>query len=125
MMLETADKLNFNRQEKIKSIDHALHVLNDAAEESAHEIRGMMKKDFRKLKRLFADTGPEASEAFDELREATTESVARAKDRALQASKNVARQLDASAHRNPWAYIATASACSAVAGYLIARGLKR
>lgn len=113
------------KNEQIKSIDHALETLNEAAQDSSDEIRSMMEKDYKKLKSLFSDTRPQIRSAINELSEASYESAQRAKDQVIEQSKDAAKSVDDSVHNSPWLYIGGAAAAGALAGYLVSRKKKQ
>lgn len=115
----TNSKLKDFDMKKASSINHALSVLNSAAEDSAEEIQRMVNKDYKKLKNLLSNITPEVKGALSEVKEATTHSLYQAKDQAIQATTDAAKKVDESAHKSPWAFIGFAAGVSALLGYLI------
>ena len=63
------NKINVTNKEKVKSINHALKTLNEAANESAEEIRGMLRKDYSRLTEVFSDVKPQVESSFREMRD--------------------------------------------------------
>ncbi len=107
--------------EHIKSIQHALSVLNDAAKDSSQEIKSMVSRDFKQLRETFSDLKPEIKGVVREIREASSESVTRVKDRIVDSSREVSQKVDQSVHNSPWAYIGGAAALAAIAGFFLGR----
>lgn len=102
-----------SRKESLRSINEALEVLNDAAEESADEIRKMVSSDYRKLKNALNSIQPEVRTAISD-----------AKDHITTITKDTAQRVDDSAHENPWTFIGAAAAVGAFAGFLLGRQAK-
>lgn len=111
-------------QEKVKSLNHALGVLNDAAEASGDEIRTMVNSDYRKLKRVLGDLKPEVRSAFGEMREAAAESLNNAGQRVVTTTKETAQKIDSSVHENPWVYLGGTAAAATLLGFLAGRRSK-
>lgn len=116
--LEQVESIN---RDNVKSIRHALKVLNDAAKDSSAEIKEMINQDFSRVKEAFADLKPEVRGAVHELREASEESVMRMKDRIIDTSRVATKRIDQSVHEHPWYFIGAAAALAAVFGFLLER----
>lgn len=119
-----ATKLERVNSEKMKSISHALKLLNDAAEESADEIRSMVRSDYRRLKNVLAEVKPEVHSALSEIGGAVSESIGEAKERVVATTRETAHKVDESVHEHPWAYIGGAAAMFALVGFLLGRRSK-
>lgn len=118
--LKMKQQERFERPE-ISSINQALRVLDDAADTSAEEIKEMLNRDYRGLQRIFSPRQHEAGAALQSLREATAESFADMRGRASRATRRAVQRVDESAHQNPWTFIASAAAASALLGFLAGR----
>lgn len=103
-------KLRVGSHEDVKSIEHALHILNEAAKESSQEIKSMVNTDYNKLKNIFSDFKPEVRHAFKELGEASQEQL-------KEAHENVKE----SVHQHPWIYIGGATVISGLLGYILGK----
>jgi ElaB/YqjD/DUF883 family membrane-anchored ribosome-binding protein len=119
-----AQKVHKINEDKIISIRHALQALNEAGENSADEIRDMIKKDFHFLKKILGETKPELKKAFTEIKSATSESLGAAKDKVTTVTKDAATKVDESAHKHPWAYVGGTAVISTLLGYLVGRKSK-
>ncbi len=106
---------------KVSSISHALNILNDAAEGSADEIKGMLKSDYQNLRKMFDTIRPEVSEAMFEMKRASAESVEHAKEKLLASAK----EIDETVHANAWYYVGGVAATSAFLGYLFAQRMNK
>jgi len=82
-----ATKFYQNKKERVKSIEHALRILNNAAEDSAQEIQSMVNKDYKRLKRLINDINPEVKSALQEVKEVATESISQEKEKAIETTR--------------------------------------
>lgn len=110
--------------ERAKSLNHALSLLNDAADDSASEIRRMVNMDYNKLKRVFTEVKPDVKSALGEIKDLTSESLIHAKDNIVDSTKEAAHKVDESVHTHPWAYLGGVAAVSALAGFLYGRNNK-
>lgn len=113
------------RPEKINSLNHALHILDEASDESASEIRSMLNKDYSKLKRLMNDMNPSIRTAMTEIKDAATTSMVQAKEKMVAGTKDAAIKLDQSVHKNPWVYLGGVATASALAGFLLGKQNKK
>jgi len=111
----------YPNREKIKTISHALRILNDATTDSSEEIRRMASKDFQKLKRVLSDVRPEIRSAFSEVKQASAQSIINMKDKVVSSTRQAARQVDEKAHSNPWYFVGGAAAVSTFLGYFLGR----
>ena len=110
---------------RIHSISDALDLLNAAADESADEIRGMIRNDYKKLKRVLADTKPEVNAAISGFRQATADKVAGAKQKAATLAQDAAKNVDEAARANVWKCIGAVGAMSVIAGFILDRKINR
>ena len=111
-------------RERLKSLNHALEVLNDAAEDSSVEIRKMVNTDYRKLKKVLAEVKPEVEEVLSEFKAIATDSLAQTKETLVATTKHIAKNVDESVHLSPWVYLGGAAATSIVIGFLLGRKSK-
>lgn len=108
-------------QERFKSLSRALTVLNEAADDSALEIRSMVNADYGKLRRVFTDTRSDVRKSFGEMKEMAGDSIHNARDKVLTKTRDVAQKMDRSLHENPWSYLGGIAAASVVAGFILGR----
>ena len=110
---------------RIHTISDALNLLNAAADDSADEIRGMIKNDYKKLKRILADAKPEVNAAIGEFQQAAVDSVTNAKQKATTLAQDAAKKVDDSARENVWKCMGATAAMSAIAGFLLGRKINQ
>ena len=110
--MEHAKAVGLNGGE-VKSISHALKVLNEAAGNSTEALKDMMKKDYKKLQEVLSEVKPELKSAALEMR-----------DTAVQSTKQSIKKVDDTAHESPWRFIGGAAIVSIVIGYLLGRKSK-
>ncbi|MCB0355559.1 MAG: DUF883 domain-containing protein [Bdellovibrionales bacterium] len=103
-------KPTINDTDEIKSIEHALQTLNDAAKDSSREIKSMVDRDYRKLKSVLADVKPEVKHAFRELGDASQQQLSEVKE-----------TVDESVRKHPWLYVGGATAIAGLLGYVLGR----
>lgn len=106
---------------KVKSISHALEVLNDAAKDSSSEIKQMINTDYKRLKETLAEIKPEVKGAFREMREASKESVVQAKDKVVETTKEAAGKVDETAHKHPWYFVGGSAALAGILGFFLGK----
>jgi ElaB/YqjD/DUF883 family membrane-anchored ribosome-binding protein len=106
---------------RTKSLSHALSILNDSADESAKEIRGMINSDYLKLKKVFSETRPDVKGAFGEIKEVAAHTLIQAKDKVVDTTKTAAVKVDHSVHESPWAYLGGVALVSALTGFVLGR----
>ena len=109
------------RGEKVKSISHALEVLNDAAKDSSSDIRNMLNRDYHRLRETLLDLKPELKSAFREMQEASSDSINRAKDQITESTKQTAQKMEESVSKHPWYYIGSIAALCYFFGYFSGR----
>ena len=105
------------------SVEQALSILEDAAADSADDIRKLISADYRKLKRAltFSVANGVLSDKLSGLKDVSLEALTNAKEKVMDATEHAVRTVDKSAHRNPWPFIGGASAASCVVGYMIGK----
>jgi len=106
---------------QMKSIRHAIEVLNDAARESSSEIKKMINQDYKQLKGTLVEAGPEVRDAFREMREASRESMVHAKDKVVETGKEAASQVNKTAHQHPWYFIGASATVAGILGFFLGR----
>jgi ElaB/YqjD/DUF883 family membrane-anchored ribosome-binding protein len=89
-------------------ISEALELLNEAAKEKKDELKSLMSNRYTHIR-----------EAMSSQVEHAQEVIAQGKEKA----KEIAGDVDKRVHKDPWAYIAGATAISLLLGYLM--GSKR
>jgi len=109
------------KKTKVKSVNHALRLLNKAAGDSSDEIKTMLSKDFSVLKNLLAEAKPTMKKSFNEIAEVTSESVSHMRDQVVDTTKEAARAIDKSAHDHPWYFVGGVAALSAIFTYSLLR----
>lgn len=107
--------------EKSKTINQALHVLNEAAKDSSDEIRTMITKDYQKIKEALGEVKPEILRAVRELREASEEMIVKTKDKIIDTTHQAANRVDRSAHDNPWYFVGATAAVAGIFGFMLGR----
>ena len=118
--LKTGDPANLEPK-KVKSINHALEVLNVAAIDSSAEIKDMINKDYKRIKETLAEVKPEVKGALREMREVSKESIGEAKEKLLKTTKETAGKVDETAHRHPWYFVAGSAVAAGVMGFLLGK----
>lgn len=110
---------------QVKSISHALEVLNDAAKDSSSDIKHMINQDYKQLKNILSETSPEVKSALREIVTASQESVTRAKDKVIETTKAAAEKVDETAHKNPWYFIAGSAVVGGILGFFLGRRIHK
>ncbi|MGK5086546.1 hypothetical protein WDW86_03230 [Bdellovibrionota bacterium FG-2] len=119
--MEELARIDRSDKESVKSIQHALRVLNDAAKDSSDEIKQMVSRDYRHLKETFSDLKPELTSVVRELRDASGESISRVKNRIVETTRETSQKVDKSVHESPWRFIGGAAAVAALLGFFLGR----
>ena len=68
-------------EERTRSIQHALTVLNEAAKDSQGELSEMIRKDLDQIRSTLASAKPQVKRAFNEMGEASREQLSKAKEK--------------------------------------------
>jgi ElaB/YqjD/DUF883 family membrane-anchored ribosome-binding protein len=108
---------------RLKSIDEALHLLDDAAADGAKEIRSLIRRDYHQLRDAFMELSEEVPSRISELRDKAAKELYRLKDTVTERSQEVASKLDDNAHENPWTYVGVISLCATITGFILGRRL--
>src|SRR5690606_6808413 len=103
------EKLRYgNNRDRVRSIGRALDFLNEAATDSAEDIKRILKKDYREL-----------ADVIGELGEDTVDEIRNRADQVKQRSREAASYIDESAHEHPWTYMGSAALLAGVLGYML------
>lgn len=100
--------------EKSEKIDSALLALNETAKKSSQQIKSIIEEDYEKIRKLIAETSPEAKKALEKMKTDSIESV-----------KQTADSINENVHKNPWMFIGGAAAITGLVGYILGRNSKR
>lgn len=98
-------------------IMEALEILDDVAKEKRDEIRDLIQKDFRHIRRAVSDLEEPARDLRDRLNEYARE----LRHSGGEQARDVARRIDREVHSHPWAYMTGLGVSSLVLGFVLGR----
>lgn len=105
----------------VKTVREALNILDEAANESSDEIKKMLTKDYRTFRQTLKDASPRVRGALNDLTKEPLE-IARIKAKhAYQVSKDTAKDIDHSVHKNAWSYLGGTAFTAGILGYFLGR----
>ncbi|MDO8675026.1 MAG: DUF883 domain-containing protein [Candidatus Omnitrophota bacterium] len=100
-------------------ISEALELLNEAAKEKRDELKGLMANRYSHIREAMTAGVEHGKEALNHTKDLAQEAIIKGGKKA----KEIAGDVDKRVHKDPWAYIAGATAASLLLGYLM--GSKR
>lgn len=109
------------KEAQIKSIQDALSILNQAAKESSSDVRNSLSKDLKKIREAFLDPSSESFSTLQEWRDASIESLLKARDKVAQSAKDAAVQVDKTAHESPWYFVGGAALVASLMGFYVGK----
>ena len=113
-----------HRSERVKSIGHALELLNEAADDSVDEIKQMVSKDLEQGKEMFQGVTSEVSSVLQEVWSTSIDGIAFAQEKVVDGTKRVAKKVDESVHHSPWAYLLGTATAATLVGFALGRKSK-
>lgn len=119
-------KISQASQERVNSINNALKILNDAAAESADDIRALANRDYQNLKQILTEAPTaESQTSFLGLENVSRPNFERIRERVVETTKEASQRVNDQAHENPWVFIGVTAALTAVTGFLLGRRIGR
>ncbi len=100
-------------------IAEALGVLNEAAKDKKDELKGLFADKYSHIKQAMISGTEQSKQIFDKAKHLTKDAFVDGKKKI----RKVAIEADKRVHKDPWSYIAGATAFSLLLGYLM--GAKR
>ena len=107
-----------------ENIAEALKLLEHAATQKKDELKSVMSDKYANLRSLIMETEGGLMKSLVNAKVHAIEAVAHAKDVGVEKVRDIARDVDKSAHQNPWPYIAGTAAAGLLLGYILGRNRK-
>ena len=104
-----------------EKITEALRLLEDAAKGKKEELRTLVSSKYRNLKDALGEAELDMAAAVAAARKRTMEAAHQAKDIGLVKAKEIATEVDAQVHENPWPYISGVAVAALLIGYILGR----
>ncbi|MDD4872279.1 MAG: hypothetical protein PHR77_17120 [Kiritimatiellae bacterium] len=107
-----------------EKISEALKLLEEAAVQKKDELKSVMSDKYTHLKNIIVETESTLAKSLSSAKKQALEAAAHAKDIGVDKAREIALDLDESAHRNPWPYIAGTAVVTLLLGYILGRNRK-
>src|SRR5690606_21912100 len=102
-------RTELQKSDTIKSIGDALAYLDSAAKNKPSEVKDMIAKDIKHLRETLSDVAPEVSSALKKFGTQSVEVLKEARTKTLEVAADALKNVDESAHKNPWTYVGGAA----------------
>ena len=112
-------------RQNVDSLNEALRLLDEAAQQSGSDVKQLIEEDYQHLKNTIEEISPKLKTAVGNMSSTAKRSVQNATEASSQFAKEQARQVDAHAHENPWAYVGGAALAGGLLGYFLAQSNER
>jgi len=107
-----------------EKISEALKLLEEAAIQKKDELKSVMTNKYTHLKNVIVETEGNLAKTLSNAKKQAVEAAAHAKDVSIEKAREIALDVDESAHRNPWPYIAGTAVVGLLLGYILGRNSK-
>jgi len=106
---------------KAKSIDEALDILDDYAQQRSDEIRDRIANRYSHLQATLSEAAPIIKNSARNFAKASKEGFNKAKGNVVDFTTKTAKTVDKSAHNNPWTFLACGAAASLILGFVLGK----
>lgn len=114
--------------EKLRTIAQALHIIDEAAQESSDEVRQLISRDYRKLRQTLLSNGEDQASdlqnSWNRLKDRSVSSLKSVREQVADTSRQTFDKVDQRAHKSPWAFVGWAALTSIVVGFWAGRKSK-
>ena len=107
-----------------ENIEEALKLLEEAAKMKKNELKSVLSDKYTHLKSVIVEAEHGLVHSLSDAKKHAVEAAAHAKEVGVEKAKELAGDVDASVHRNPWAYIGGTAVIGLLLGYVLGRDRK-
>jgi ElaB/YqjD/DUF883 family membrane-anchored ribosome-binding protein len=107
-----------------ENIAEALKLLEEAAKQKKSELTNVMADKYTHLRNVIVAAEHGLVHSLSDAKKHAIEAAAHAKEVGVEKAKELAGDVDASVHRNPWAYIGGTAVIGLLLGYVLGRDRK-
>jgi ElaB/YqjD/DUF883 family membrane-anchored ribosome-binding protein len=107
-----------------ENIAEALKLLEEAAKQKKDELKHVMADKYTHLRSAIIEAESGLAKSLTEVKLHAVEAAARAKEVGVEKAKELAGDVDASVHRNPWPYIGGTAVIGLLLGFVLGRDRK-
>jgi len=107
-----------------ENIAEALKLLEEAAKLKKDELKSVMSDKYTHLKSVIVEAEGSLVKSLSCAKNHAVEAAAHAKEVGVEKAKELAGDVDASVHRNPWPYIGGTAVIGLLLGYVLGRDRK-
>jgi ElaB/YqjD/DUF883 family membrane-anchored ribosome-binding protein len=104
-----------------ENIAKALELLEEAARQKKDELKAVLSDKHTHLRNLIVEKDRSLMDSLAAAKDRALQAAAHVKDVSVEKARELARGVDESVHRSPWPYIAGAAAAGALLGYILGR----
>lgn len=104
-----------------EKISEALKLLEEAAKDKKNELQNMVKGKYDHLKDVLVDKEEDIAKAIAAAKKHAVEAAVQASEVGTKRAKEIAAEVDAQVHENPWPYIGGVALGALLIGYILGR----
>ena len=104
-----------------EKISEALKLLEEAAQQKKDELKSVMSDKYTHLKSVIVEAESSLGKSLSDAKKRAVEAAAHAKDVGVEKAREIAHDVDANVHQNPWAYIGGTAVVGLLLGYILGR----
>ena len=105
-------------------ITEALKLLEEAASQKKDELKGVMTDKYTHLKQLIMEGEGSLIQSLVEAKKQAGDAVCHAREVGVDKAREMAHDVDARVHGNPWPYVAGSATVGLLLGLLLGRNNK-
>ncbi len=113
-----------NTKKSSVSIEEALKLLEEAAQQKKDELKNVMSDKYIHLKNAIVEAESGLVHSLSAAGKHAVEAATHAKDVGVEKARKLAGDVDVVVHRNPWPYIGGTAVIGLLLGYVLGRDRK-
>lgn len=99
----------------------ALKLLEEAAKQKKEELTAVMSDKYTNLRSLILEKEGNLAKSFTTARDQAVDMAEHVRDAGIEKAREIADDVDKSAHQNPWPYIGGSALVGVLIGYIMGR----
>jgi ElaB/YqjD/DUF883 family membrane-anchored ribosome-binding protein len=107
-----------------ENIAAALKLLEEAAKQKKDELRTIMSDKYTNLRSLILENESSLMESLAAAKDHAIEATTHVKDAGVEKAREIAHDVDEGVHQNPWSYIGGSAVVGVLLGYILGQSRK-